>query len=135
MSETTVQTHVFKTEIKQLFDLDVGHLYSNPDAFTELISNAIDANDKQVSLGLENDAFMADDPELKIWVEIDSDAKVLIIRDNGIGMSKQEVADHLGTIACSAPKFSQSVKRKECTRSIPIDWPVWCGFLSCLCGG
>ena len=107
-----VQTHAFKTEIKQLFDLIAGHLYSNPDAFVrELISNASDANDKLRFLGLENDALMADDPELKIWVEIDSDAKVLIIRDNGIGMSKQEVADHLGTIAHQS--FSQSVKEKN----------------------
>jgi len=77
-------------------------LYSHREIFLrELISNASDANDKLRFESLSNPALMAGDTELAVWIESDKDAGTLTIRDNGIGMSRDEAVSHLGTIARS----------------------------------
>ena len=96
------QTHSFQTEVKQLLHLMVHSLYSNKEIFLrELISNAADAADKLRFKGLDDDSLLADDPELRIRITTDKDAKTLTISDNGIGMTEEEVIAHLGTIAKS----------------------------------
>lgn len=96
------QTHSFQTEVKQLLHLMVHSLYSNKEIFLrELISNAADAADKLRFQALDDASLLADDPELRIRITTDKDAKTLTISDNGIGMTEEEVIAHLGTIAKS----------------------------------
>ena len=95
----------FQTEARQLLDLMIHSLYSNSEIFLrELISNASDAADRLRFEGLQDDSLFEDDPELKIRVEYDKKRKTITVIDNGIGMSRQEVIDHLGTIAKSGTK-------------------------------
>lgn len=99
---TEKETLGFQTEAKQLLRLMIHSLYSNKEIFLrELISNASDAADKLRFEALSDNSLYEDDPELKISIDFDSDANTITIADNGIGMSKQEVIDHLGTIAKS----------------------------------
>jgi molecular chaperone HtpG len=106
----TKETLGFQAEVKQLLQLMIHSLYSNKDIFLrELISNASDAADKLRFEGLSDGALFENDPELKIRIAFDRDARTLTISDNGIGMSRQEVIDHIGTIAKSGTRefFSQ----------------------------
>lgn len=106
----TKETLGFQAEVKQLLQLMIHSLYSNKDIFLrELISNASDAADKLRFEALNDPALFENDPELKIRVAVDRDARTLTISDNGIGMSRQEVIDHIGTIAKSGTRefFSQ----------------------------
>jgi len=106
----TKETLGFQTEVKQLLQLMIHSLYSNKDIFLrELISNASDAADKLRFEGLSDGALYENDPELKIRIAFDRDARTLTISDNGIGMSRQEVIEHIGTIAKSGTRefFSQ----------------------------
>jgi molecular chaperone HtpG len=99
---TNKETLGFQTEAKQLLHLMIHSLYSNKEIFLrELISNASDAADKLRFEALSNGELYENDPELAIQIDFDKDAKTITISDNGIGMSKQEVIDHLGTIAKS----------------------------------
>ena len=99
------ETLGFQTEVEQLLNLMINALYSNKEIFLrELISNASDASDKLRSLAVEDIALLGQDTELKIWVLFDKDAKTITIRDNGIGMSREEVIKNLGTIAHSGTK-------------------------------
>ena len=96
------ETLGFQTEAKQLLHLMIHSLYSNKEVFLrELISNASDAADKLRFEALGNGALYENDPDLKIWVETDKDANTVTIRDNGIGMTRDDVISHLGTIAKS----------------------------------
>ena len=102
MSAAEKQTLGFQTEAKQLLHLMIHSLYSNKEIFLrELISNASDAADKLRFLALANGGLYEDDPELKITIDVDSKKKTVTITDNGIGMTRDEVVDHLGTIAKS----------------------------------
>jgi molecular chaperone HtpG len=105
----TVEAHKetlgFQAEVSQLLKLMIHSLYSNKEIFLrELISNASDACDKLRFEGLSDDALYENDPELKIRVAFDKDARTITISDNGIGMSRQEVIDNIGTIARSGTK-------------------------------
>lgn len=96
------ETLGFQTEAKQLLQLMIHSLYSNKEVFLrELISNASDAADKLRFAALADSTLYENDPELRIWVESDADNKTITIRDNGIGMSRDEVVANLGTIARS----------------------------------
>ena len=98
----TIETRGFQTEAKQLLHLMIHSLYSNREIFLrELISNASDAIDRLRFESLSNDALIADDPQFKIRIEFDADAKTLSIADNGIGMTREDVIEQLGTIAKS----------------------------------
>lgn len=95
-------TYAFQTEAKQLLKLMIHSLYSNRDIFLrELISNASDAIDKLRFRAIEQPELIADDPDYAITLDFDQEAGTLTIRDNGIGMTRQEVIDNLGTIARS----------------------------------
>ena len=106
MTETATpasrETRGFQAEVKQLLHLMIHSLYSNREIFLrELISNASDANDRLRFEAIARPELLADGAELKIWVEADAGAGTLIIRDNGIGMTREEAIAHLGTIAKS----------------------------------
>jgi len=101
-TQTKTETHVFQTEAKQLLHLMTHSLYSNREIFIrELVSNASDACDKMRFEALDKDDLYEGDTELKIRVEVDSEAKTISFTDNGIGMSKDEVMANIGTIASS----------------------------------
>ncbi len=101
-TETQKETLGFQTEVKQLLHLMVHSLYSNKEIFLrELISNASDAAEKLRFEALEKSELYEGDSELTIRISFDKDAKTVTIEDNGIGMSRDEVIDHLGTIAKS----------------------------------
>ena len=102
MSEAQSETLNFQTEAKQLLQLMIHSLYSNREIFLrELISNASDAIDKLRFLSIEDQSLLGDDSEFHIYISFDADAKTLTIFDNGIGMNRDEVIAHLGTIAKS----------------------------------
>ncbi len=96
------QTLGFQTEAKQLLQLMIHSLYSNREVFLrELISNASDAVDKLRFQALGDETLLEDDPEFAVRVDVDKDAKTISISDNGIGMNRDDVIEHLGTIAKS----------------------------------
>ncbi|SCZ39572.1 MULTISPECIES: molecular chaperone HtpG [unclassified Pseudomonas] len=100
--ETQKETLGFQTEVKQLLHLMIHSLYSNKEIFLrELISNASDAVDKLRFEALSKPELLEGGAELKIRVSFDKDAKTVTLEDNGIGMSREEVITHLGTIAKS----------------------------------
>jgi molecular chaperone HtpG len=95
-------TFAFQAEIKQLLHLMVHSLYSEREIFLrELISNASDANDRLRFESLARPELLSSDPELSIRVTVDAGRRLLSVTDNGIGMSRDEVIDNLGTIARS----------------------------------
>jgi molecular chaperone HtpG len=99
------ETLGFQTEVKQLLHLMVHSLYGNKEIFLrELVSNASDACDKLRFEAVANGALLEDDPDLKIRVSYDKAARTVTVSDNGIGMSRQEVIEHIGTIAKSGTR-------------------------------
>jgi len=99
------QTLGFQTEVKHLLHLMIHSLYSNKDIFLrELISNGSDAADKLRFEALSNDALYEGDSDLNIRVNFNETAKTITISDNGIGMTRDEVQEHIGTIAKSGTK-------------------------------
>ena len=102
---TNQETRGFQSEVKQLLQLMIHSLYSNKEIFLrELISNASDAADKLRFKALSNPALYEGDGELRVRVSFDTDKGTLTISDNGIGMTREQVIDHLGTIAKSGTK-------------------------------
>ncbi len=99
------ETFGFQTEVKQLLHLVIHSLYSNKEIFLrELVSNASDAAEKLRFEALDKPELLKEGSEIAIQVEFDEKAKTLTIRDNGIGMSRDEVIENLGTIAKSGTK-------------------------------
>ena len=96
------QTMQFQTEVEQLLSLLAKSVYSNKDiVLRELVSNASDAIDKLRYESKQNSELLADSEAFKIWIDFDQKEKILSIRDNGIGMSQEELVNNLGTIARS----------------------------------
>ena len=102
---TNQETRGFQSEVKQLLQLMIHSLYSNKEIFLrELISNASDAADKLRFKALSNPALYEGDGELRVRISVDAEKGTLTISDNGIGMTREQVIDHLGTIAKSGTK-------------------------------
>src|SRR3954454_7710182 len=106
MAETTTrETLGFRAEVKQLLDLMIHSLYSNKEIFLrELISNASDAADKLRFEALSNNALYESDPELSVRISVDKAARTITVSDNGVGMSRDEVVQNIGTIARSGTR-------------------------------
>lgn len=105
----TVEAHKetlgFQAEVKQLLDLMIHSLYSNKEIFLrELISNASDAIDKLRFEALSDSALYENDPDFKIRVSFDKEARTITVSDNGIGMTRDEVIENIGTIAKSGTR-------------------------------
>src|SRR5512146_1089661 len=99
------ETRRFEAEVAQVLHLVTHSLYSHKEIFLrELVSNASDACDKLRFEALSRPELSQDDAELRIEIELDRDARTLTVRDNGIGMSREEVVEHIGTIAHSGTR-------------------------------
>jgi molecular chaperone HtpG len=102
---STAETRRFEAEVAQVLHLVTHSLYSHKEIFLrELVSNASDACDKLRFEAIANPELTRDDPELRIEVAFDKDARTITVRDNGIGMSRDEVIENVGTIARSGTK-------------------------------
>jgi len=102
MSAPNKETLGFQTEVRQLLKLMIHSLYSNREIFLrELVSNASDANDRLRFEAIAQPALLEADSDLKIWIDADAEKGTVTIRDNGIGMTREEAIAHLGTIAKS----------------------------------
>jgi molecular chaperone HtpG len=100
-----VETHKFQAETRQILHLMIHSLYSNREIFLrELISNASDALDRLRFAALKDDSMYAGDSDLRIEIESDEDAGTLTVRDNGIGMNRDDVMENIGTIAKSGTR-------------------------------
>lgn len=103
--EAQKETLEFQAEVSQVLNLVIRSLYSNKEIFLrELISNASDAAEKLRFEALSDDGLYEEDPELRIRVSVDKEAGTVTIEDNGIGMSRQEVGETIGTIASSGTR-------------------------------
>ena len=110
------ETLDFGADVKQLLKLVAHSLYSHSEIFLrELISNSSDALDKLRYQALSNSALFENDPDGKIHVEVNKTLRTITVRDNGIGMTRQEAADNLGTIARSGTQAFQQLLTKEKT--------------------
>ena len=109
------ETLDFQTEVRQLLKLMIHSLYSNKEIFLrELISNASDACDKLRFEALSDDGLYENDTELRISVAFDKDKRTVTVTDNGIGMSRAEVMENLGTIAKSGTRqFLESLSGEQ----------------------
>lgn len=108
------EMYEFQAETKKLLDLMVHSIYTNHEIFLrELISNASDAIDKVRFEGLTDHNLLADGEDYEIYLLPDAESKTLTISDNGIGMTREEVMENLGTIAKSGTKaFLEKMKEK-----------------------
>ncbi|MBQ8829601.1 MAG: molecular chaperone HtpG [Burkholderiaceae bacterium] len=105
MSESKKEVLGFQTEVKQMLHLMVHSLYSNREIFLrELVSNASDAIDKLRFVALQNPQLLSSDSKPSIRIRVDETAQTITISDDGIGMTRSEVIDHLGTIAKSGTR-------------------------------
>ncbi|HEY6123424.1 MAG TPA: molecular chaperone HtpG [Steroidobacteraceae bacterium] len=96
---------MFQAEVKQILHLMIHSLYGNKEIFLrELVSNASDAADKLRFEGIANAALFEDEPDVTIRVSVDASARTITVSDNGIGMTRQEVIDQIGTIAKSGTR-------------------------------
>jgi molecular chaperone HtpG len=113
--EAHKETLEFQAEVSQVLNLVIRSLYSNKEIFLrELISNASDAAEKLRFEALADDALYEEDPNLRIRISVDKERRTVTISDNGIGMSRQEVADIIGTIASSGTrKFLESMTGEQ----------------------
>ncbi|KAG2629639.1 heat shock protein 90-6, mitochondrial-like [Panicum virgatum] len=109
------EKHEYQAEVNRLMDLIVHSLYSNKEVFLrELVSNASDALDKLRYLSVTDPELLKDGPELDIRIQTDKDNGIVTITDSGIGMTKQELVDSLGTIASSGTaKFLKALKESQ----------------------
>jgi molecular chaperone HtpG len=130
---TNVETFSFQAEAKQLLGLMIHSVYSNKDIFLrELISNSSDALDRRRFEAVQTPALLDADTELHICIDADPKARTLTIHDNGIGMSREEVIDLIGTIAKSGTQeFLKALQaRKEAAVSPELIGQFGVGFYS-----
>jgi molecular chaperone HtpG len=131
-SIVTIENREFKTEIKQLLDLMIHSLYSHKEVFLrELISNASDAIDRARYESLTDTGIHEDDGDWKIRISADKEKKTLTVSDNGIGMTKEEAIESLGTIARSGTKeFIRLLQSKEAKDNPELIGQFGVGFYS-----
>ncbi len=128
----TKETHGFQTEVRKLLDLMIHSLYSNKEIFLrELISNASDAADKLRFEALSDDGLYEGDGDLKVRVSFDRDARTITVRDNGVGMTREEIAANLGTIARSGTRQFFESMTGDSAKDAQLIGQFGVGFYSC----
>jgi len=128
---SNVETFQFQAEAQQVLELMIHSLYTNKEIFLrELISNASDAIDRLRFEALSNPELIGEDDRFEIVIESDPKAKTLTIHDNGIGMSREEVITHIGTIAKSGTRDLLQKMRKANAGCVRIhDRTIWSRLL------
>jgi molecular chaperone HtpG len=125
------ETLEFKAEVSQVLDLVIRSLYSNKEIFLrELISNASDAAEKLRFESLTDDGLLEEDADLRIRVELDKEAGTVTVSDNGIGMSRQEVVDTIGSIASSGTRRFLEAMTGDQTKDSALIGQFGVGFYS-----
>ena len=125
------ESKVFQAETKELLNLMINSIYTNKEIFLrELISNASDAIDKLKFNSLTDSEILGDDKDFKITLSVDKDKKELTITDNGIGMTYEEVAENIGTIAKSGSKAFKEKLENTSKDEIDIIGQFGVGFYS-----
>ncbi|WIM82019.1 molecular chaperone HtpG [Gallibacterium anatis] len=128
---TNQETRGFQSEVKQLLQLMIHSLYSNKEIFLrELISNASDAADKLRFKALSAPELYEGDGDLKVRISVDADKGTLTISDNGIGMTREQAIEHLGTIAKSGTKEFLSALGAEQAKDSQLIGQFGVGFYS-----
>ncbi|MCC7065657.1 MAG: molecular chaperone HtpG [Planctomycetes bacterium] len=128
---TTVEKHVFQAEVNEVLSLVVNSLYSHREVFLrELISNAADAIDQLNFRSLTEHTLLGGDKDLRIELIRDEKANTLTIRDNGVGMTREELISHLGTIARSGSKKLMQSLSAEQKKDITLIGQFGVGFYS-----
>jgi molecular chaperone HtpG len=122
----------FKTEVQELLNLVIHSLYSNTDIFLrELLSNASDAIDRLRFESLTDTKLVEEDPKWKIKITYDKEAKTITISDNGIGMTRLEVEENIGTIAHSGTRtFLEELKKSDASQRLEMIGQFGVGFYS-----
>ena len=115
MSDAQVQEYKFEAEVSQVLSLVINSLYSNKEIFLrELVSNSADAIDKVRFRAIAEKDLLGDDTEFRIRVSADADARTITIEDNGVGMTREELIENLGTIAHSGSRaFIEQLKAMQ----------------------
>src|SRR5438132_8425819 len=139
IDETRHESRAFEADVAKLLNLIVHSVYSDKEVFVrELISNAADACEKLRYEAIASPALLGDDPTLRITLLIDADNKRLTVEDNGIGMSREEMVQGLGTIAHSGTKAFldriEAAQRSECaTVNGQFGVGVYAGLMLAIC--
>ena len=130
-AQAQAETRSFEAEVKQLLSLVAHSLYSHKEIFLrELVSNASDAADKLRYQALKDSALYENDSELKIWVDFDKDNHTITVRDNGTGMSREEVIENLGTNAQSGTRVFREMLSGDKTQESQLIGQFGVGFYS-----
>ncbi|MFP4499649.1 MAG: molecular chaperone HtpG [Candidatus Hydrogenedentota bacterium] len=131
---TNTETHEFRTEARQLLDLMIHSIYSNRDIFLrELISNSSDAIDKRRFEAIQHPEYVPEGYEPEILISVDKDARSVSVHDNGVGMTRDQVVDLIGTIAKSGTQEFLKALREAQASEMPKDLigQFGVGFYSC----
>jgi molecular chaperone HtpG len=132
-AEQTAESHVFEADVARLLHMMVHSVYSDKDVFLrELISNAADACEKLRYETIAEPSLLANDPESRILLTLDADGGKLIVEDNGIGMSRDEMIEALGTIARSGTRaFMERIEANKQGEGAQLIGQFGVGFYSC----
>ena len=132
-AEHTAESHVFEADVARLLHMMVHSVYSDKDVFLrELISNAADACEKLRYEAIAEPALLAKDPESRILLTLDAEGSKLVVEDNGIGMSREEMIEALGTIARSGTRaFMERIEASKQGEGAQLIGQFGVGFYSC----
>jgi len=132
-AENTAESHVFEADVARLLHMMVHSVYSDKDVFLrELISNAADACEKLRYEAIAHPGLLANDPDSRILLTLDADSGKLIVEDNGIGMSRDEMIEALGTIARSGTRaFMERIEANKQGEGAQLIGQFGVGFYSC----
>ena len=126
-----MEKHIFSAEVSKVLKLMIHSLYTNKDIFLrELVSNASDACDKLRYAAVTESALLSSDPELKITIGVDKKARTITVSDNGIGMSRDELIENLGTIAKSGTQEFISALTGDAQKDVSLIGQFGVGFYS-----
>ena len=131
LMSSTAEKHTFQAEVNEVLSLVVNSLYSHREVFMrELISNSADALDQLNFRALTEHELLGDDKELRVELIRDEAAGTLTIRDNGVGMTRDELIDNLGTIARSGSKKLMQSLSAEQKKDVSLIGQFGVGFYS-----